>query len=83
MTCNHCRARNQFGRELGGGIVCLACGSSPGAMPRPVAPQAKTCPKGHPLPDGPPCFACIDHVGRSSPIANAIQRSGMRGAIQK
>ena len=82
-VCKKCGARNQFLRDLSGDVTCLACGASPGAVARPVRPRAKECSRGHPLPYGPPCYPCIDHVGRSAPIANASQRAGMRGAIKR
>ena len=83
MTCPKCSARNQFVHDLSGDIVCLSCGATPTGILQPVPPRAQVCSRGHDLPDGPPCYPCIDAVGRSSPVANAEQRSGMRRAVRK
>ena len=83
MTCPKCQARNQLIRDLSGDIVCLLCGASPTGILQPVQPRAQVCSRGHPMPDGPPCYPCVDAVGRSSPAVNAEQRATMRGAIRK
>ena len=84
MTCQKCGARNQIVRELGGDVVCLSCGTSPGTVERPVKPRAKACSKGHPMAPGERvCWTCKDEFGRSSPVANAIQRAAMKGAVKR
>ena len=62
---------------------CLFCGATPTGILQQVKPRAQVCSRGHPMPDGPPCYPCVDAVGRSSPAVNAEQRATMRGAIRK
>ena len=83
IYCPKCGARNQFVVDLSGESACLSCGATADGPLQRVKPRAQVCSRGHPMPDGPPCFVCSDSFGRSSPNATEAQRSGMRGAIKK
>ena len=66
MTCQKCASRS-FVKDISGVIACIACGQEAGVAVRPRYTAVKTCSKGHPMPDGPPCWPCKDALGRSSP----------------